>query len=341
MIRSMPRGVAPAALALLAMAIVILPKSAVALADTTQPAGAAELPMPASTDSWVLSSGDVRLRVHEYGPPADSASTVVLVHGYLSTSRAWDQVVARLAPNYHVVTYDTRGNGESDHPARQENYALPVLAADIGAVIDATAGGRRVHLVGWDWGAGEGWEAAATPAVAAELLDFTALSGPNLDLWGRWLARTAQNPADLPAVLDQAARSVYIPLWNIPIVAEAMWNTGITGATLDAFIQWEGAPAPHVPPADGIAALNRYRANVFQRLADPTYSRLIVRDVHVIVAVHDLYVGIPVMTRAIEGAADHLTFTEIDSGHWAPITDAQQVADAIVGGFSPQPEGTP
>ncbi len=337
----MIRRMAWVALSLCVMCAVAFSEFAVALADTTQQGAEEVLPMPASADRWVLGSGDVRLRVHEYGPRAEVAPTVVLVHGYMSTSRAWDQVVARLASNYHVVTYDTRGNGESDHPARQEDYALPVLAADIGAVIDATAGGRRVHLVGWDWGAGEGWEAAATPAVAAKLLDFTALSGQNLDLWGQWLARTVENPADLPAVVDQAVRSVYIPLWHVPVVTEAMWNAGIMGATLDAVIQWEGAPPPHVPPADGIASLNRYRANVFQRLTDPTYSHLVVRDVHVIVAVHDLYVGIPVMTRAIEGAADHLTFTEIDAGHWAPITAAQQVSDAIVSGFSPTTEGTP
>ncbi|WP_228000224.1 alpha/beta fold hydrolase [Nocardia australiensis] len=306
------------------------------IAPTTDPV---LLPVPASTDSWAIGGGGVRLRVHEYGHSGDP--TVMLVHGYMSTARAWDQVVARLATDYHVVTYDTRGNGESDHPPGQQDYALPVLAGDIAAVIDATAAGQQVHLVGWDWGAAEGWEAAATTEIATKLLDFTAVSGLNLDLWGRWIRRTVNDPADVPAVLDQAARSAYIALWDVPVVTDLLWDSGITGAMMDGFIQFEGAPPPHVPPVDGLASLNRYRANVFARLSAPTYNRLMVPDIHVIYGSRDPYIGAAVQTRAIEGTADHLAFTEIDSGHWSPITDPQQLTAAIVAGFGPEPGRNP
>ncbi|WP_158675596.1 alpha/beta fold hydrolase [Nocardia stercoris] len=296
--------------------------------------------LPASADSWVTGDGGVRLRVHEYGPAAGLAPTVVLVHGYLSTSRAWDRVVSRLVPDYHVVTYDTRGNGESDHPAAPQDYALPVLADDVAAVIDATAGGRRVHLVGWDWGAGEGWEASARPDIAPKILDFTAISGQNLDLWGQWLRRSASDPAEWPAVLDQAVRSCYIALWDVPGLTGVLWNTGVTGAVLDGFVQLTGDPPPRVPPADGLASLNRYRANVFARLSAPTYAKVAVTGVHVIYGSRDPYVGAAVQTRALAGAADQLTFTEIDSGHWSPVTDPEPLTAAIRAGFGADPGGT-
>lgn len=291
------------------------------------------LPMPASTDRWVIGDGGVRLRVHEYGRPAASAPTVVLVHGYMSTARAWDQIVARLVADYHVVTYDTRGNGDSDHPMRQQDYALPVLARDIAAVIDVTAPGRRVHLVGWDWGAAEGWEAAAHPATAAKILDFTAVSGLNLDLWGRWIRHSVGSPADVPDVIDQAARSSYMAAWDVPIVTDVLWNSGAMGAIMDGFVRFEGAPPPHVPARDGLASLNRYRANVFSRLTAPTYSRVAVSKVHVIYGSRDPYIGKPVQTRALDGAADRMTFTGIDSGHWSPVTDPELLTAALVAGF--------
>ncbi|MEV6136033.1 alpha/beta fold hydrolase [Nocardia sp. NPDC051990] len=331
----MNRAITRVACWMLASGAVLGTNAAVASADAV--AATPLLSAPASTDSWVSGDGGVQLRVHEYGPAGDQAPTVVLVHGYMSTARAWDQVVARLAPDYHVVTYDTRGNGESDHPAQQQDYALPVLAADISAVIDATAAGRQVHLVGWDWGAGEGWEAAATSEIAAKVIDFTAISGFNLDLSGQWLRRTLSDPADLPAVVDQAVRSSYIALWDVPVLTDVLWNTGVTGAVLDGFVRLEGGPPPHVPPADGRASLNRYRANIASRISAPTYSRLAVPDIHVIYGSRDPYVGAAVQTRAVEGAAEHLTFTEIDSGHWSPITDPQQLTAAIVAGFGTEP----
>ncbi len=335
----MNRAIALVASSMLASGAVLGTNAAVASADAV--AAAALSSVPASTDSWVSGDRGVQLRVHEYGQAGDRAPIVVLVHGYLSTARAWDQVVARLAPDYHVVTYDTRGNGESGHPTQQQDYALPVLAADISAVIDATAAGRQVHLVGWDWGAGEGWEAAATPEIAAKVIDFTAISGSSLDLWGRWLRRTLSDPAELPAVLDQAIRSSYMALWDVPVLTDVLWNTGVTGTVLDGFVQLEGGPPPHVPPADGLASLNRYRANVFSRLNAPTYSRLAVPDIHVIYGSRDPYVGVAVQTRAVEGAAEHLTFTEIDSGHWSPITDPRQLTAAIVAGFGTEPGRNP
>ena len=53
----------------------------------------------------------VRYSVTGGGPP------VVLVHGWLSSSRIWDQLVPKLSKRFTVYTLDLAGFGESDKPA--------------------------------------------------------------------------------------------------------------------------------------------------------------------------------------------------------------------------------
>src|SRR5215203_673729 len=52
----------------------------------------------------------VRYRVSGGGP------AVVLVHGWLSSSRIWEQLAGRLAQRFTVYTLDLSGFGESDKP---------------------------------------------------------------------------------------------------------------------------------------------------------------------------------------------------------------------------------
>lgn len=52
----------------------------------------------------------IRYRVMGGGPP------VVLVHGFLSSSRIWEQIAGRLAQRFTVYTLDLEGFGESDKP---------------------------------------------------------------------------------------------------------------------------------------------------------------------------------------------------------------------------------
>src|SRR3712207_6122335 len=52
----------------------------------------------------------VRYDIIGGGPP------VLLVHGWLSSSRIWEQLAARLAQRFTVYTLDLSGFGESDKP---------------------------------------------------------------------------------------------------------------------------------------------------------------------------------------------------------------------------------
>ena len=61
--------------------------------------------------SRTVTSDGVKLAVYEQGDPAKP--TVLLVHGYPDTHLMWNDVAARLAEDFHVVSYDTRGAGKT------------------------------------------------------------------------------------------------------------------------------------------------------------------------------------------------------------------------------------
>src|SRR3954470_8680007 len=94
----------------------------------------------------VIAPDGVRLAVFETGP-AD-APTVVAVHGYPDNHTLWDEIAARLATEFHVVTYDVRGAGASDKPTDRAAYRMDRLTDDLIAVLDATSPDQPVHLVG-------------------------------------------------------------------------------------------------------------------------------------------------------------------------------------------------
>src|SRR3712207_1076374 len=65
---------------------------------------------PRDTEYLELEGTWIRYNVIGGGPP------VLLVHGWLSSSRVWDQLAPRLAQRFTVYTLDLAGFGESDKP---------------------------------------------------------------------------------------------------------------------------------------------------------------------------------------------------------------------------------
>ncbi|GAA2632156.1 alpha/beta fold hydrolase [Actinomadura fulvescens] len=104
---------------------------------------------------------------------------VVLLHGFPQTSRSWSLLAPMLhASGYRTLAPDQRGYSPRARPRGRFAYRLSELAEDVLALIEAAGlGGRKVHVVGHDWGATVAWTLAATrPDVVATV---TALSVPH------------------------------------------------------------------------------------------------------------------------------------------------------------------
>jgi len=70
---------------------------------------------------------------------------VVFVQGLGYDRSGWGRLPSLLAQSFQVTVFDNRGVGESDAPAGP--YAVPQMAADVAAVLDAV-GLERAHILG-------------------------------------------------------------------------------------------------------------------------------------------------------------------------------------------------
>ena len=124
----------------------------------------------------------IRYNVIGGGPP------VLLVHGWLSSSRIWEQLAARLAQRFTVYTLDLSGFGESDKPlsgygVRNGSRLLYAFCAHFGLI--------RTNVIGHDLGGDMSVKLAADhPDVVGRLvLVATPADDDQIDLpTPLWLA---------------------------------------------------------------------------------------------------------------------------------------------------------
>jgi pimeloyl-ACP methyl ester carboxylesterase len=252
------------------------------------------------------------------------APPVVLVHGYPDRASVWDEVAADLAHDHHVVAYDVRGAGGSPAPESTSGYALAHLLADLAAVLDATVGDRRAHLVGHDWGAIQGFAAAGSATLRPRLASFTAISAPGLDVVGAWVAQrlATRSARDLAALARQAGRSWYLAAFQIPVLPEAV----LRSAPVERTLRRAGHPAPAATvAADAVAGLGLYRAN--RRPSDaggPTLPPDL--PARVLIGRDDPFLS-PGLFGSLRAAGTDIR--ELHGGHWLPLTAPGRVATEV------------
>jgi pimeloyl-ACP methyl ester carboxylesterase len=109
---------------------------------------------------------------------------VVLLHGFPDSSRLWRHQVTALADaGFKVIVPDLRGYGKSGKPADVGSYALPLLAANVLAVM-GDAGIERAHVVGHDWGAAVAWGLGAIAGDQVDHLVALSVGHPSTFLAG-------------------------------------------------------------------------------------------------------------------------------------------------------------
>jgi NAD(P)-dependent dehydrogenase (short-subunit alcohol dehydrogenase family)/pimeloyl-ACP methyl ester carboxylesterase len=294
-----------------------------------------------STKHTVASDG-LTLAAVSAGDP--TGPTIVFVHGYPDTKEVWYPLMEHLVSEFRVVAYDVRGAGASSAPRGPAAYGFDRLAADLDAVLEALAPGARVHLVGHDWGAIQGWEFATSERFDGRLASFTALAGPAL---GHVVAATREplRRGRILAVLDRLRRSWYIlPLlapggptlaWR-GLLSRDRWRQ--TLRLVERVPVDEDFPAPSVV-ADGLHGANLYRRNIPPRLLRPAALARARVPVQLIVPSGDRFISDSYYDAA-ERIAPGLRRRTVEGSHWAQRGRPRLVAH-WVGEFAREVEAGP
>jgi len=103
---------------------------------------------------------------------------IVMIHGFPDFWYTWRDQMEALSGRYRVIAVDQRGYDLSDHPAGVEQYAMPLLVNDIGAVIKAEGRSSAV-IVGHDWGGAVAWTLAMTHPEWTQALIILNLPHPS------------------------------------------------------------------------------------------------------------------------------------------------------------------
>lgn len=287
------------------------------------------------TPTQFVSSGAVRLAVYTWGraPTKQRPRPVLLlVHGYPDSAEAWAPVAQLLAAQYYVVAYDVRGAGRSTAPRGSAAYAFGQLSADLRAVIGAVSPQQPVHLVGYDWGALQSWEALLSGALEGRIASFSA-GTPSLDHVGDWFQQRLRQPTPrkLAQALRRALGSSYMLAFQLPLLPELTWKLGLGRIWHRVVSALEGVqlPASASQTADGVQGLGLYRANLLQPLLRPQ-SRRTELPGQLLVMRQDPFVPASIFA-GMETTAPNFRRTEIAGGHWTLLSRPQVLAQALSG----------
>jgi pimeloyl-ACP methyl ester carboxylesterase len=258
--------------------------------------------------------------VRDAGPP--DGEPVLLLHGFPQDSTAWARVEPALHGNgLRTLAPDQRGYSPMARPRGRANYRLRELADDAVALLDA-AELDGAHVVGHDWGGIVGWALGAWHPDRVRTL--TALSVPH--------------PAAMAKAMltsDQALRSYYVALFQLPVLPERALLAG-GGTALRRALSRGGLPQDAVDryvrrmrePGALTGALAWYRALPWSG-RDPV-GTVRVPTLHVW-STGDAFLG-RAATEASAAFVDAPYRLEVlpDVSHWIPELAPDVVADLVI-----------
>jgi pimeloyl-ACP methyl ester carboxylesterase len=144
----------------------------------------------------------IRIFCREAG--SKDAPTIVLLHGYPSSSRMFDTLIPLLAPRYHLLAPDYPGFGhsESPPPSRYE-YTFDQLAATTDALLQQLRVSDYVLYL-QDYGGPVGFRIAAVHPERVQALIIQNANAYQEGLGAKWtgIAQYWENPDEHPEQLD-------------------------------------------------------------------------------------------------------------------------------------------
>ncbi|PPE75498.1 short chain dehydrogenase [Solimonas fluminis] len=281
------------------------------------------------TPSQIVQSGGIELAVYEWGKPGKKKPTIVLVHGYPDAASVWKATAEILSQRYYVVAYDVRGAGRSSTPDHTAAYDLDHLVADLAAVVDNVSPDKPVHLVCHDWGSIQCWEAVTTERMEGRIASYTSISGPSIDHASYWIMNRLRSgsPEKIAQVGRQLAHSWYIGMFQLPVLAPALWKGGLDKLWPTLLEKVEGIAEAEPNPTqtrDGANGVNLYRANFVKRLLNPQERRTEL-PVQLIVPRGDKFM-VQEIWDDLPQWVPNLWRREVDAGHWLQVSHPELVA---------------
>lgn len=168
------------------------------------------------------------LKIH-YVRQGKGDKTILFLHGFPEFWYEWKNQLAEFGKDYQAVAMDMRGYNLSDKPAKVEDYAVPLLVADVRAMLDHLGKGEKAILVAHDWG---GAVAFAFAIAHPEYLEkLVIINAPHPGVFARELQ---QNPA-------QQKASAYMNLFRSP-QAEAILSANNYAALVQAVFNGSTKP---------------------------------------------------------------------------------------------------
>lgn len=279
---------------------------------------------------FVDSSDGTRIATYEEGNP--DGPPLVLTHGWPDSHVLWDGAVPLLADRFRIIRYDNRGVGRSAAPKPARAYRMERLADDLEAVISTLSPGQPVHVLGHDWGSVATWEYLSRPGADERIASFTSVSGPSTDhylaaIWAD-LSRPYR-PVRFGRALGRAARLTYMLLLAVPGLSPAL----IRRAFRDEARLTDRLPAAQrfrSPAAvdDAVNSSRIYRAMLLRRPRDFRTDHYVRVPVQLIVNTEDPVVR-PDGLDAVSQWVPRLWRRDIKAGHWAPMSHAPLIAQAV------------
>lgn len=237
----------------------------------------------------------------------DAAPPLVLLNSIGTDMTLWDGCVPKLSRRFRVLRIDTRGHGASDAPAG--DYDLPMLAADVIAVMEA-AGVARAAVAGVSLGGMIAMQLALDHATRVDALALICTSA-TMDA-GMWADRIATvRGAGTAAIADMAMGRFLSPSHarSQPDVAASL-RRGLV-AMADAGYAGAGAAIRDMALIDRLPALTR-----------PVLVVAGERDTSTPFAGHGERIA-----AVIPGAR----VAHIDAAHLAPIETPGALASLLIG----------
>lgn len=138
-----------------------------------------------------------------------TSPTIVLLHGFPSSSHMFRSLIPRLADKFHVIAPDYIGFGYSDAPGTNEfEYTFDNLAADVEELLFSVLGLKHFSIYVQDYGAPVGYRIAAKHPKAIEGIvvqngnAYAEGIGPAFDpMKPFWANRTPESETPVRALL--------------------------------------------------------------------------------------------------------------------------------------------